>query len=547
MSIYKNVSFSEVHPLKDKLNILLVTATPTETKHLHKTMFNDKAPVLRVFKDNCTYYVGYLGLHLCVHVECGMGSVGFNASLITTTNAIELWNPKAVLMPGISFGMNSNNEKIGDILVSKTISSYNIKRVGADEQIYRSPIPPAGGVLLNRFTNLAKDWKFEDQSISPSVHFTNLLSGESLVDNLIYRENIAKAFPDSKGGEMEGAGIFTAANDKKIEWIVVKSICDFADGNKRENKKENQELAISTAVSLCNHIFSTPNSFDALGCIDTPADQQFYILDTPGSSAPKEVLFDIYKKEYERYYIEKELDSTFSKTIPFFSIWLHGDSGTGKTSIIRRYLDLYSKEYLYISLGCCNDMTELQILNYIYFEIAEKNNPNIEEIPNYSEPIVTKKICDEFKKWMKTNEGYLYIDEIPINEKQNHKRLLHSIVGILQNAKISSEEKVIKITASSIRNISIEDLSGSIAHLSENIKFFKVPKWSTDDIEKLINLISTELLGLDNIIKEKTTIRDNAKGSPRFIKNLVRHHIISPEKPIKDLIEEVKLELPGDK
>ncbi|MBK8342206.1 MAG: hypothetical protein IPL12_02105 [Bacteroidetes bacterium] len=36
---------------------------------------------------------------------------------------------------------------------------------------------------------------------------------------------------------MEGAGIVSVC-DGKLQWIIVKGICDFADGNKADNKEK---------------------------------------------------------------------------------------------------------------------------------------------------------------------------------------------------------------------------------------------------------------------------------------------------------------------
>lgn len=52
---------------------------------------------------------------------------------------------------------------------------------------------------------------------------------------------------------MEGAGLYVSCNEHKVDWIIVKSICDFADGNKGENKAERQELAAKNAAVFVLH------------------------------------------------------------------------------------------------------------------------------------------------------------------------------------------------------------------------------------------------------------------------------------------------------
>lgn len=58
---------------------------------------------------------------------------------------------------------------------------------------------------------------------------------------------------------MEGAGVFVAC-DNKVSWIIVKSICDFADGNKKDGKEEKQDIAIKSAINLCMQLFLFGNS-----------------------------------------------------------------------------------------------------------------------------------------------------------------------------------------------------------------------------------------------------------------------------------------------
>jgi nucleoside phosphorylase len=59
-----------------------------------------------------------------------------------------------------------------------------------------------------------------------------------------------KADPEAIAGEMEAAGIASAADREKIEFIVIKGICDWG-----ENKdKKNQELAARNAFSFAMEV-----------------------------------------------------------------------------------------------------------------------------------------------------------------------------------------------------------------------------------------------------------------------------------------------------
>ncbi|MFM7591467.1 MAG: hypothetical protein ACKO85_06690, partial [Isosphaeraceae bacterium] len=52
------------------------------------------------------------------------------------------------------------------------------------------------------------------------------------------------------GGEMEGAGLYVSAAEHKVDWILIKAICDWADGYKPVNKEERQKTAAINAAKF---------------------------------------------------------------------------------------------------------------------------------------------------------------------------------------------------------------------------------------------------------------------------------------------------------
>ncbi len=77
-----------------------------------------------------------------------------------------------------------------------------------------------------------------------------LLTGEKLVDNVDYRNQLVKFGSEAEGGEMEGAGLYVSSYDKKVDWIVIKAICDWADGTKGVDKTTRQKLAAKNAAEF---------------------------------------------------------------------------------------------------------------------------------------------------------------------------------------------------------------------------------------------------------------------------------------------------------
>jgi nucleoside phosphorylase len=239
-------------------DVVILTAVPTERDMVLRSMrpLQGRGLIAKTTAGPDTYYVGTFGSHKAVLVMSDMGAVGRSASILTTAAAVSRWNPKAVIAVGIAFGIDSSKQRIADVLISKTVSNYEAQRVQDDATIQRGVIAEAGLHLLNRFGNV-HGWEFRrpDNSIVEAKRGL-ILSGEKLVDSPTFKQCLLEKYPEAIGGEMEGAGLYSAAEREKVEWIIVKAICDWADGNK---KKMYQNLAAAAAVSLVEHVLNEEN------------------------------------------------------------------------------------------------------------------------------------------------------------------------------------------------------------------------------------------------------------------------------------------------
>ncbi|MFN0200977.1 MAG: hypothetical protein ACKVTZ_05625 [Bacteroidia bacterium] len=264
---YIEKRFQAIEPLIRQGLVLLVTATETETNHLHqkmKPLLNEEG-LIEVKKDNATYYIGLFGNFAVANVECGtMGSSTSMGSTLTVTNAINVLQPKFVLMVGIAFGIDDEKQNIGDVLVSDKLIPYEMQRVSANAIVWRGSKPEANNSLRNSFK--IKKWdNLLPNEKTATLELCDILTGEKLVDNIDYRNELLTLFPTAKGGEMEGAGLYAACQDKSLPWLLVKAICDFADGQKREGKKEKQALAIEMALRACLAVFNKQYVFEGFG------------------------------------------------------------------------------------------------------------------------------------------------------------------------------------------------------------------------------------------------------------------------------------------
>jgi nucleoside phosphorylase len=241
--------------LPARCDVLLVTATPVEFAALRQVAIEEMGGQLqrRHATHKVYYYLGTFGGATTWAVESEMGSGGPGGSHFTVTESIRDLAPRAIIMVGIAFGLKPHQQKIGDILVSHQLVSYELQRVGtaSDGQtliLPRGDRTTAATWLLGRFKDGAHDWR------GAQPHFGLLLSGEKLIDNPAFLEQLRRLEPEAIGGEMEGAGLYAAAHDYGHDWIVVKAICDWGDGHKSAHKEANQQLAALNAARFVFHV-----------------------------------------------------------------------------------------------------------------------------------------------------------------------------------------------------------------------------------------------------------------------------------------------------
>jgi len=259
--VLRDVSINQMGE-NPQVAIVLMTATEMELLQVLRSMSSlpRRRTILKIPDGYETYYLGRFGQFTTAVVRCAMGSEGPNAASHTARSALERWKPSALILVGIAFGRSAEEHLPGDVLIAEQVVPYEKQRVG-EPASFRAPVPPTGLTLINRFTN-ALGWTFArpDGSVV-SRHYGCLLSGEKLIDDPDYKQELMDEFTEAIGGEMEAAGACAAAIRGRVEWIAVKGVADWADGKKHDGY---QEMAAAAAVSLVHHVFSSKYALDGL-------------------------------------------------------------------------------------------------------------------------------------------------------------------------------------------------------------------------------------------------------------------------------------------
>jgi len=245
-----------------KIDVLLATATDVERAQVLRCLepLPGRKKILRVVHENETYYVGRFGAYVTAMFKSTMGPGGPSGATLGANSALQIWEPKALIMVGIAFGADREKHGVGDILLAETVQLYDPERIG-QTVVPRGANTSTGPLLFNRFEN-APEWKFErpDKTFA-QLHKGKLLSGSKLLDNAAEKKALVSRYPGAIGGEMEAAGIWAAATRNQTEWAIVKAVCDWADGKKH---KDYQEMAAASAVSLCLKVLASPHALDGL-------------------------------------------------------------------------------------------------------------------------------------------------------------------------------------------------------------------------------------------------------------------------------------------
>jgi predicted ATPase/nucleoside phosphorylase len=238
-------------PSNPAADILLVTATDLETMAVVEMLREQfgRTAVHHIIDGVAYYDLGMIGQTRVFQVQSEMGSGGPGGSTLTIDDGIQALNPALVLLVGIAFGTRRIKQAIGDILVADVVAAYERQRIGmgsgGDMTItargFRIPAPPQPLALMR---TAAHDWK------GPNIHFGAVLSGEKLIDHQSFLDQLLMREPETIGGEMEGAGLVATAQRRRVDWLLIKAISDWADGRKIENQQRQQTIAARNAVSF---------------------------------------------------------------------------------------------------------------------------------------------------------------------------------------------------------------------------------------------------------------------------------------------------------
>ncbi len=194
--------------------ILLLTSNSVEKDAVNKVLIPKTKIDLDLNDKGC--YIGLIENNIVVHLSGTSGVTSHDSIgrlVIEFISGNEFPKPKFVLMVGFCWG-NPHNTTSGQTIIANTVYSLNSNVIKEGKQQFKPHIFQS---------------KFQRDFLESDCLNGAMVSLETLIVDVNYRNNIIEQYPIILGGEMEGFSYIPTLTSKEIDWLIVKTVSDYAD------------------------------------------------------------------------------------------------------------------------------------------------------------------------------------------------------------------------------------------------------------------------------------------------------------------------------
>ncbi|XP_015776085.1 PREDICTED: uncharacterized protein LOC107354153, partial [Acropora digitifera] len=183
-------------------------------------------------------------------LQCSKGAETPAGSLTVLQKALRKLGPKAVFLVGTCISLTLEKVKIGDVVISS-------KLITPDG--YRTPVSPLlGSLALDAPNGWVAPLENPDE-LDLTVHPSGDILSQSLTKTCRY-DDICEQYPEAIAIETEGRGVYAAAYDANMEWLIVKGVAGyFHQGQPATN--EWMSFASTMAASVMAKMLHDPTVF----------------------------------------------------------------------------------------------------------------------------------------------------------------------------------------------------------------------------------------------------------------------------------------------
>lgn len=191
------------------------------------------------------------------------------------SDAFKHFLPERVISLGVAFGADVATQKIGDVLVSKSIIPYDAFNKVTNgtinlepAEVYQTDVGALG--WWSPFLKQRKQlYNFCSEENRPKFNwfYGPLLSGGTVLSDIAEKGRLFDAAKrmsyDPIGGEMEGNGVYFACEQASVPCIVIKGISDWGVQKNAWEFAKKTDLDIDT-IKDCVQAYAADNAFFAL-------------------------------------------------------------------------------------------------------------------------------------------------------------------------------------------------------------------------------------------------------------------------------------------
>ncbi|XP_022778276.1 uncharacterized protein LOC111319800 isoform X2 [Stylophora pistillata] len=263
LSDLKN-NFREFKDVQLPIDILLLTVKDIEFQSCY---FYLKDVFQSYEKDLGYVYFGEMGEvgNAKLKVALFKCSAKPGGALLAVMNTVRKLRPKAVFCVGCCGALHRDMTNLGDVIVSAKLTTFAQRLVtnqGVHPCGFSVPVSnDIGKIIQYASCGWKAPLKNPEERGSVKVHTDGeFLSGPEEIDSEERWRELVKLYPNAIAIEKDGEGVFSAAQDLRMEWVVIKGISNYVDGTASFTEKW-EPFASAMAASVVNNILRTPVVF----------------------------------------------------------------------------------------------------------------------------------------------------------------------------------------------------------------------------------------------------------------------------------------------
>ncbi|XP_015748406.1 PREDICTED: uncharacterized protein LOC107328182 isoform X1 [Acropora digitifera] len=182
-------------------------------------------------------------------LKCHKGAATSGGSLTAVLSAVRVLRPKAAFSVGTCISLGVGNVKMGDVVISSKLTAEG----------FRTPVSP---LLSSLIQDAPYGWVAPLQNpdeMEVKVHCDGDILSQSLREKCRC-DDVFERYPGAVAIETGGEGLYAAAYDANIEWVIVKGVASYFH-QRQSATSEWMSFASTMAASVVAKMLSDPTVF----------------------------------------------------------------------------------------------------------------------------------------------------------------------------------------------------------------------------------------------------------------------------------------------